>query len=103
MNLVAHKIQARKANWLPMPLQTVVLEPELPNDQFLKGELIEYYAQQGVGRVRAFSGKEYEFRVGELELLGSKAHRSHLKLGGKVGFDVAQTSHGLRVKKMKVY
>lgn len=103
MNQVIQKIQARKANWLPMPLRAVVLEPELPNDNFLKGELIEYYVQQGVGRVRALSGKEYEFKVGELELLGSKAHRSQLKLGGKVGFDVAQTSKGLRIKRLKVY
>ena len=103
MNQVTQKLQARKANWLPLPLEAIVFEPELPRDGLFKGEIIEYFARQGIGKVKTFAGVSYVFAIPELEFIGGKPARLQLKLGSRVGFDISQSSRGLRVQRMKVY
>lgn len=103
MNEVHTQLKLQSVNWLPLPEKFAVFETELPHDHFLKGEVIEYFPRQGIGRVKAFSGLEYAFALPELELIGAKAHASYLKLGSKVGFDVSQSSQHLRIKRLKIY
>lgn len=85
----------------------VTLGEELPlipdiNDNFSKGRVAKYFPYQGYGFILNGRGRELYFNVKELDFVGEKGIAA-LSLNVPVGFDVSQTSHGLHVKRLKIY
>lgn len=99
-------LEKRAPNWLPNfgPLGKKVLEPQVSvEDFFPKGEIVKFFPQQEYGFIRDQHGRDIYFHLGELDLVGPKSRKGFLKVGAKIGYDVSWTSHGLHVKRLKVY
>ena len=101
------QVTARPPNWLPLPqagLTKKAAEIEVDaNDLFPKGEVASFYPHQGYGFIRDRNGNEVYFKLDELELVGPKAEKSHIKEGAMVGYDISCTSHGPHVRTLKIY
>ncbi|MBI2345913.1 MAG: cold shock domain-containing protein [Deltaproteobacteria bacterium] len=94
-------------NTVPIPFAVVqpmgVAEAKVAEDLFSKGEIVKFFPQQSYGFVRDAKGRELFFHVDEIDLLGVKNRREQISVGAKVGYDCSRTTHGLRVKRMKIY
>lgn len=96
----------RPPHWLPLPgakrgrasVQQVIDE----NDSFTKGDVVKLFPQQGFGFLRRPQGDDVYFSRAELHLVGEKDWAELLE-GMRVGFDVAWTSKGLHITKLKIY
>jgi cold shock CspA family protein len=87
----------------PMPLPQVMENITVDeNDNFPKGRVSKYFPYQGYGFIIDKNGKEVYFSIAELDLVGVKGKEA-LRAGYPVGYDVSRTSHGLHVKKLKIY
>jgi cold shock CspA family protein len=121
-------LQAIKPNSLPLPYKDIVVTaaisgaesitttipspvikpaealPPMPeiDDFFPKGRISRYFPHQGYGFITDKNGKNVYFNLNEIDFVGEKAKDS-IKIGLPVGYDVSHTSHGLHVKKMKIY
>lgn len=73
-----------------------------PDDKFSKGRIVKYFPQSKYGFIKDRRGKDVYFNVDEVRFVGSKG-REALKEGIEVGYDVAWTSHGLHIARIKVY
>jgi cold shock CspA family protein len=73
-----------------------------PEDKFSKGRVVKYFPQSRYGFIKDHRGRDLYFNVDEVRFAGSKG-REALKEGIEVGYDVAWTSHGLHVAKIKIY
>lgn len=105
MALERVNVEARPPNWLPLP-GAVIEEAPPPveeDDLFPKGDVISFHPRQGVGFIRSVSGERISFRLDEVELVGPKGHRRYIAEGRRIGYDVARTTDGVRVTKLKVY
>lgn len=80
------------------PAPEVKLE-DLPNDRFSKGRITKYLPYHRSGFIQTSTGKEIYFNLDEIELV----KEGPISVGTYVGYDPSRTSHGLRVKRMKVY
>ena len=85
---------------LAMPQAEEVVVPD--DDLFPKGKVTKYYEHQGYGFIQDRKGREIFFSLAELDFAGTKGKRD-IKPGAIVGYDISHASHGLHVKKMKVY
>ncbi len=74
----------------------------LPDDKFSKGKIIKYFPQSKYGFIKDRAGRDVYFNVEEVRFVGSKG-RDHLKEGLEVGYDVAWTSKGIHIEKIKIY
>jgi len=74
----------------------------LPDDKFSKGRVMKYFPQSKYGFIKDRKGKDVYFNIDEVRFLGSRG-REGLKEGILVGYDVAWTSHGLHISKIKIY
>ncbi|MBI2343426.1 MAG: cold shock domain-containing protein [Deltaproteobacteria bacterium] len=104
-------VRALVPNTIPVP--PVALRTQAPlapatavvsrDDQFSKGKVVKFFPNLSYGFVRDHIGRELFFHLDEVDFLGPKGHRRHVQVGLDVGFDCCRTSHGLRVKRMKIY
>jgi hypothetical protein len=102
----ANSLKARKPNWLPRPSSHIIEMPEVSvseEDQFPKGTVLKFYQNLGVGKIKDVAGREIEFNLAALELVGPKSKTDYIKVGGKVGYDLSRVGKGLKVVKLKVY
>ncbi len=76
---------------------------EIGDDLFPKGDIVKFFSQQAYGFMRDHIGRELFFHLDEIDLLGPRGRREFMRVGLRVGFDCCRTSHGLRVKRMKIY
>lgn len=97
-------------NALPLPshcgtISTAIPEPDttIGTDLFPKGDIVKFFPNQAYGFMRDHIGRELFFHLDEVDLLGPRGRREFIRVGLRVGFDCCRTSHGLRVKRMKVY
>lgn len=102
------QLQAMACNSLPVPalaLRGVVEETTINerDDRFPKGRIVKFFPNQFYGFVRDQIGRELFFHVDEIDLLGPRGRKEHIRIGAEVGYDCCRTSHGLRVKRMKIY
>jgi|GEM_PF-2065068 len=74
----------------------------LPDDKFSKGRVVKYFPQSRYGFIKDRKGRDLYFNIDEIRFAGTKG-REALKEGVVVGYDVAWTSHGLHIAKIKVY
>lgn len=72
-------------------------------DLFPKGKITKYFPKNSYGFIRDRRGRELFFHIDELDLVGPLARKQHIRVGADVGYDCCRTSHGLRVKRMKIY
>ncbi|PIR20900.1 MAG: hypothetical protein COV45_03280 [Deltaproteobacteria bacterium CG11_big_fil_rev_8_21_14_0_20_47_16] len=98
------------ANQAPLPTAIVVTASAdtVPsfvdeNDNFSKGVITKYFQSQSYGFVQDRLGRELFFHVDEMDFCGTKNHRKYLTVGAHIGYDVSRTSHGLRIKRIKIY
>lgn len=88
------------------PHITNILPPpafrKAPEDRFSKGRVVKYFPQSHYGFIKDKRGKDVYFNVDELRFSGEKG-REYLKEGIEVGYDVAWTSKGLHISKIKIY
>lgn len=82
---------------LKLPEQTID-----ENDLFPKGKVVKFFTHQGYGFIKTPSGKDVYFNLAEADIVGAKG-KELLQTGMVVGYDLSHTSHGLHVKKMKIY
>lgn len=89
-----------------VPHITNILPPpafrKAPDDRFSKGRVVKYFPQSRYGFIKDRRGKDLYFNVDELRFSGEKG-REWLKEGIEVGYDVAWTSKGLHISKIKIY
>lgn len=114
-------LQVWQPNTLPLPCGSgapvegkppevpVIPEPppqqEIPadiDDNFPKGRIVKYFPHQGYGFILSRAGKEIYFNISEVDFVAGRTVES-IHVGSIVGFDVSWTSHGLHVKRLKVY
>ncbi len=69
----------------------------LPSERFYEGVIAKINRGRRTGVVRAASGREIPFNFAHVTLVGDRAVLENLQEGMWVGFDVGQTSRGLRV------
>lgn len=98
------------ANTVPLPMQSgsiavTIPEPDrtIGDDLFPKGDIVKFFPNQSYGFMRDHNGRELFFHLDEMDLLGPRGRREFIRVGLRVGFDCCRTSHGLRVKRMKIY
>lgn len=97
------------ANQMPLPESAVavVLADSAvtvdENDLFSKGVVTKYFQNQSYGFVRDHLGRELFFHVDEMDFCGAKSSKKFLAVGARVGYDISRTSHGLRIKRIKIY
>ena len=84
---------------LPLPLPQVIIDIA---DNFSKGRVVKFFPYQGYGFITDRNGREVYFNLLEMDFAGAKGKEA-IVVGAPVGYDVAWTSRGLHVKKMKVY
>lgn len=88
------------------PHITNILPPpafrKAPEDRFSKGRVVKYFPQSHYGFIKDRRGKDLYFNIDELRFSGEKG-REALKEGIEVGYDVAWTSKGLHISKIKIY
>jgi len=102
--------QQQAARSVAQPQQVQEAQPQVEQikqeidegDNFTKGAVSKYFPYQGYGFVKDKNGRDIYFSLQELNLVGTKG-RDAIRKDMVVGFDVAWTSKGLHVKKMKVY
>ena len=96
--------EARQPNWLPLPIEeSYTLKQFIVDDDFFpKGDVTEFYPQQGLGSVTEHRGIKLSFNLDEVELIGEKGSDA-ISVGIKVGYDLARTSGGNRITKLKIY
>lgn len=81
----------------PLPPVTVDM-----NDNFPKGKVAKYFTHQGYGFIIDRNGREVYFNISEIDFAGTKG-KEDIRIGSPVGYDLSHTSHGLHVKKLKIY
>ncbi len=88
------------------PHITDILPPpafrKAPDDRFSKGRIVKYFPQSHYGFIKDRRGRDVYFNIDELRFVGEKGRES-LKEGIEVGYDVAWTSKGLHIAKIKIY
>lgn len=105
--LTPREVKPRVPNWLPAPARRVAPVAKEPvvdeNDLFPKGEIVKFFQQQDYGFIHDQHGSDVYFHLNELDLVGPKNKRDSIRVGAKVGYDVSWTSHGLHVRRLKIY
>lgn len=100
------KVRKRPPNWLPVG-SLLRLQPEeivvSQDDLFPKGEIAKFFLNQEYGFIRDQHGNDVYFHLNEIDFVGPKNHKSHLKVGAKIGYDLSWTSHGQHVRRLKIY
>jgi cold shock CspA family protein len=102
-------VKARPRHWLPLPggISEVAKTASMPqvdeSDQFSKATVEEFYPKQGYGFILTDSGTKVKFDLQIVSLVGEKASPEHIKVGGRVGYDLGKTSKGPRVCILKIY
>lgn len=71
-------------------------------DNFPKGRIVKYFPHQRYGFIADRTGREIYFNLNELDFVGPK-NKEHIQVGLPVGYDVSRASHGLHVKRLKIY
>lgn len=106
--MTPQELTAWPANQIPVPnaVAGVVAAPLSAadeNDLFSKGVITKYFQNQSYGFVRDHLNRELFFHVDEMDFCGPKNSKKFITVGGRVGFDISRTSHGLRIKRIKLY
>ena len=74
-----------------------------PRLRFHRGVLVRLRAGSQSGVVRTGSGRDVEFALRDIRLLGGPEGFAGLREGMEVGFDLGWTSRGVRVTMLKVF
>lgn len=106
--MTTEALSAWPANQIPVPNAVVgVVSAPLSaadeNDMFSKGVITKYFQNQSYGFVRDHLDRELFFHVDEMDFCGPKNSKKFITVGGRVGYDISRTSHGLRIKRIKLY
>jgi hypothetical protein len=72
-------------------------------DHFYQGVIAWVHWGHERGAIRSVSGREIQFEFPFVTVVGERRSVESLHPGMRVGFDVGQTSGGLRVTMLKVY
>ena len=88
----------------PAPVRAPVVLPPMVeiNDNFPKGRIARYFPHQRYGFITDRNGRDVYFNLNEMDFVGPK-DKKDIQVGLPVGYDVSHTSHGLHVKKLKIY
>ncbi|MDO8494323.1 MAG: cold shock domain-containing protein [Deltaproteobacteria bacterium] len=101
------QVKKRPPNWLPVFSSIVRFEKEeivvSTEDLFPKGEIVKFFDKQDYGFIKDQHGKDVYFHLNELDFVGPKNSKEHVKVGAKIGYDLSWTSHGQHVRRMKIY
>ena len=72
-------------------------------DHFYRGVIAWVHWGHERGAIRTASGREVHFEFPFVRIVGERRAVESLHAGMRVGFDVGQTSSGLRVTTLKIY
>lgn len=100
------RVKKRSPNWLPVfsPLKIEAEEIHVSEDDFFpRGTVVKFFENQDYGFIKDQHGQDIYFHLNELDFVGPKNHRSFLKVGAKIGYDLSWTSHGRHVRRLKIY
>lgn len=70
--------------------------------RYYRGTICKLHRGPERGRVRTANGREIPFIFQHVTMVGPKRHFTDLRDGMTVGYDVAWTSHGLRVSVIRI-
>lgn len=107
--MTSNVLSAWPANQMPLPASaaSAVFADSIPTveeaDLFSKGVVTKYFQNQSYGFVRDQLGRELFFHVDEMDFCGAKNNKKFIAVGARVGYDISRTSHGLRIKRIKIY
>jgi cold shock CspA family protein len=71
--------------------------------KYYKGRIARFNPVTGYGFVESHKGTHIFFYVDQIRLEGKHSHKSCVRQGRTVGFDVGWTEKGIRVNKMKIF
>jgi hypothetical protein len=74
-----------------------------PRRWFYQGAIIRLQPGSRTGVVRTGNGRDIEFALRDVRLLGTDGGFGALREGMQVGFDLGWTSRGVRVTMIKVF
>ena len=74
-----------------------------PRRWFYQGEIVRLRPGSCTGIVRTGNGREIEFALRDIRLLGTDGGFGALREGMQGGFDLGLTSRGVRVTMIKVF
>ena len=83
-------------------IATVIKKPESEASLFSVGEVTKFMPHLGTGFIKIKNGEEVYFSMSSIEVLPEKTD-SKISTGIKVGYDVAMTSNGLRISKIRIF
>lgn len=76
---------------------------EDPRRGFYQGAIVRLRPGSRTGVVRTGNGRDIEFALRDIRLLGTDGGFGALREGMQVGFDLGWTSRGVRVTMIKVF
>lgn len=99
------RYESHQPNWLPLPFEPAKsrVAVALEDDFFVKGEILEFYPKQKKGVLKNARSELIPFNVTQVEFVGPKNNATFLEVGIMVGYDLARTSHGPLIDKIKIY
>lgn len=99
------RYESHQPNWLPLPFEPAKSRAAvtLEDDLFAKGEILEFYPKQKDGVLKNTRSELISFNVTQIEFVGPKNNAAFLEAGMMVGYDLARTSHGPLINKIKIY
>ena len=94
---------SKEGNNAEGPVERDLFHQPETEDQFYQGVIAWVHWGHERGAIRTASGREVHFEFPFVNILGERRSVESLHAGMRVGFDVGQTSSGLRVTTLKVY
>lgn len=84
-------------------LKTIHPDPVRLEGKYYRGRIAKFNPSTGYGFVELLEGTHIFFYVDQIRLEGNRIHKSDIRPGKTVGFDVGWTDRGIRICKMKIY
>lgn len=82
--------------------EPVDFEASLTRERYYRGTIIKLHHGSQRGVIRTTSGRLIPFTFLFVSMIGPKRSFNDLHVGLEVGFDVSNTSHGLRVSVLRI-
>ena len=87
----------------PAPIPDSLAAGGDPRRRFHQGMIVRFRPGSRTGVLRTGNGREIDFALRDLRLLGVEGEVGSLHEGTVVGFDLGWTSRGVRVTMLKVF
>jgi len=84
-------------------IKYIQMDPQKIEGKYYRGRIAKFNPTTGYGFVESQNGTHIFFYADQIRLEGQQSHKSSIRPGKVVGFDVGWTERGIRVCKMKIF